>query len=466
MGSIAQVGVSVMRKWLFLVLACGAWLPAWPALAVDCSVGGYGGIEAGQAQARDAWLNPQGDFSKDQRHAALYSEVNADCAMDAGKLHVNAYGERIANYGESGDAQDNDGYDNRGFIREAYFSLSPSESLFVDVGKKDIRNGQFFFVSPLDFLQNPGNYSSRGVINAMGVSWRDTYREGSVAAQASWFNQYGTAEFAVIPQLANQSSKARIAEWTSLQRTNGEERYYAAYTSALFEDFNPRFVLVGGEHFGAGLGTSGFLNDDWIINLELAARDYSDIREANADALRKFRSFQLPSADEIFVEQQRDVFTQFAAGLRYATEDNLAISVEYLFQDQGLDENNWDDYFDLLEVSEQAFQFSGADVFRDYQLLFAQETDNTVRRDLMLGRQYLMAHVQRDQAELQRLSWETSTIYNIEDQSFALNVHLSSQLSRHFEVYFGGGYLGGRDSSEFGRLGTSGVGYAGVRAIW
>ncbi|QKE64221.1 hypothetical protein HNE05_12955 [Aquipseudomonas campi] len=456
----------MMRKWILLALGAGVGLQVWPAQAVDCSAGGYSGVEAGQAQVRDAKLNPQGDFSKDQRHSALYSELNVDCAVDATKLHVSAYGERMQNYGESGSAQDNDGYDNHGFIREAYLSLSPNDSLFVDVGKKDIRNGQFFFVSPLDFLQNPGNYSSRGVINAMGVSWRDSYREGSVALQASWFNQYGTVELAAIPQLANESSKARVAEWTTLQRTNGEERYYAAYTSSLFEDFNPRFVLLGGENFGAGLGTSGFLTDDWILNLELAARDRSDIRETSSAALAKLQSWQLPSADEVFVEQQRDVFTQFAAGLRYATENNLAISVEYLFQDQGLDENNWDDYFDFLDVTEQAYRFSGAEVFRDYQLLFAQETDNTVRRDLMLGRQYLMAHVQRDQAELQRLSWETSTIYNIEDQSYALNLHLSSQLSRHFEVYVGGGYLGGQDRSEFGRLGTSGVGYAGVRAIW
>lgn len=456
----------MVRKWLLLALCGWGWLQAWPALAVDCSVGGYTGLEAGQAQVRDAWLNPQEDFSKDQRNSALYGELNADCATGAGKLHVNAYGERMESYGENGSAQDRDGYVNHGFIREAYFSLSPNESLFVDVGKKDIRNGQFFFISPLDFLQNPGNYSSRGVINAMGVSWRDTYREGSVAAQASWFNQYGTAEFAVIPRLANESSKARIAEWTTLQRTNSEERYYAAYTAAVFEDFNPRFVLVGGESLGAGLGTSGFLSDDWILNLELAARDRSDIREVSAEALRKFSSWQLPSADELFIEQKRNIFTQFAAGLRYATENNMAISVEYLFQDQGLDERNWDGYFDFLDGAERAYQFSGAEVFRDYQLLFAQETDNTVRRDLMLGRQYLMAHVQRDQAELRRLSWETSTIYNMEDQSFALNIHLSSQLSRHFEVYVGGGYLGGRDSSEFGRLATSGVGYAGVRAIW
>lgn len=456
----------MMRKWILLVLAACLGMLVLPVQAIDCAAGGYAGVEAGQAQAREAKLNPQGAFSKDQRHAALYSELNIDCALDAKKLHVNAYGERMQTSGESGIAQDNDGYDNHGFVREAYVSLSPHESLFVDLGKKDIRNGQFFFVSPLDFLQNPGNYSSRGVINAMGVSWRDTYREGSVALQTSWFNQYGTVEFAAIPQLANDSSKARIAEWTTLQRTNGEERYYAAYTSSLFEDFNPRFVLLGGESLGGGLGTSGFLTDDWILNLELAARDRSDIREVASTAVAKLQSWQFPSADEVFVEQQRDVFTQFAGGLRYATEKNLAISVEYLFQDQGLDENNWDDYFDFLDVTEQAYRFSGAEVFRDYQFLFAQETDNTVRRDLMLGRQYLMAHVQRDQAELQRLSWETSTIYNIEDQSYALNLHVSSQLSRHFEVYGGGGYLGGQDRSEFGRLGTSGVGYAGVRAIW
>ena len=88
------------------------------------------------------------------------------------------------------------------------------------------------------------------------------------------------------------------------------------------------------------------------------------------------------------------------------------------------------------------------------------------RRDLLPGRNYLMLHLDDNEAELRRLSWESSTIYNIEDRSFALNLHLSSQLTRNFEVYLGGGYLDGPDNSEFGRLGNSGVGYAGVRAIW
>lgn len=454
------------RNWLLLAVHAAALLSAQPALALECSAGGAAGMELGRSLVREAALNPDGSFTEAQTHSALYGEVAADCFNSQGKLHLDGYGERIESYGNNGIAQEHEGYEYHGFIREAYLSLSPDESLFIDIGKKDIRNGQFFFVSPLDFLQNPANYSSRAVINAMGVSWRDTYREGAVVTQASWFNQYGTLELAVLPKLANDSSKTRVGEWTTLQRTNSEERYYAAYTSSVLEDFNPRFVILGGDTLGAGLGTSGFLTDDWILNIELAATDRSYVREASAAALHKFQSWQLPSADELFVEQQQDEFYQFAAGLRYTTEDNLAISLEYLYQDQGLDEDDWDDYFDILDITEQAFQASGVEAFRGYQLLFAQEADNNARRDLMMGRQYAMAHVQRDNAELQTLSWETSTIYNIEDRSYALNLHLSSQLSRHFELYLGGGYLGGPDNSEFGRLGTSGVGYAGIRAIW
>ena len=454
-------------KRLCLALCGGALLLAGlPARALECSTGGFAGLQGAVSTVRDASLNPDGDFSKEQEKTALYSDVSADCATAEFKFHLNAYGERIESYGDAGSAQQREGYDTRGFIREAYVSLSPNESWFIDIGKKDIRNGQFFFVSPLDFLQNPGNYASRGVVDALGISARDTYREGSIAAQASWFSPTGTLELAVIPQLAEASARPRIANWSTLQRTNGQERYYAAYTTSLFEDFNPRFVLVGGERFGAGLGTSGFLTEDLILNFELAASDQSDVHPVSRGALRKLQTGQLPSADEVFVEQERDVFYQFAAGLRYATENNLALSMEYLFQDQGMDKDERNTYFDTLAITERAYQASGAEIFRGYQLLFVQEADNTLRRDLMLGRQYLMSHVQRDKPDLRTLSWETSAIYNIEDRSYALNLHLSSQLSRHFELYFGGGYLDGPDRSEFGRLGTSGVGYAGVRAIW
>lgn len=456
----------MIRNWLLLAWCAAAMFAAPQAFAAACNIGGSVGLEIGRSLVRDAPLNPQGSFSEQQAYSTLYSDVTADCFSDVGKLHVDAYGERIESTGNNGIAQDREGVETRGFIREAYVSLSPDASLFIDIGKKDIRNGQFFFVSPLDFLQNPANYSPRAVINAAGVSWRDNYREGALLTQASWFTKFGTLELAVLPKLANDSARGRVEEWSGLQRTNSRERYYAAYTTSVLEDFNPRVVLLGGDRNGAGIGTSGFLTDDWILNVEFSAVDNSDIRKASSLALDKLNALQLPSADEVFVEQEESIFYQFAAGLRYATEDNLAISFEYLYQNQGLSREEWDDYFDFIDFSERAFQFSGAELFRGYQLLFAQETDNNVRRDLLMGRQYVMAHLQRDNAELHKLSWETSTIYNIEDRSYAVNLQLSSQLSRHVEVYMGGGYLGGPDRSEFGRLGTSGVGYAGIRAIW
>ncbi|MGL4318394.1 MAG: hypothetical protein ACRCTL_17485 [Pseudomonas sp.] len=457
----------MQRKWLRFALVLGPLLlVSGLARGLECNAGGFAGVEGGRSLARDARLNPDEDFSRSMGLLSSYAEVDGDCAASTMKLHFNGYGERLESYGDSGVAQEQDGHEYRGFVREAYLSLSPNESLFVDVGKKDIRNGQFFFVSPLDFLQNPSNYASRGVSNALGVSWRDTYREGSLVAQSSWFSQSGTLELAVIPQLANAPEEGRVAEWSSAQRTNSTERYYASYTTAVLEDFNPRLVMVGGENMGLGVGTSGFLNDDWILNVELSVSDQSPLREPGSGALRKLQLLQFPQADELFVEQSKDEFYQFGAGLRYTTESNVAISLEYLLQDQGWGKDDWGTYFDTLEFNESAYQASGFELYRGYQLLAVQEADNMARRDVLLGRQYLMSHLDKSNSELRSLSWESSTIYNVEDQSFTVNVHLSSQLSRHFEVYVGGAYLGGPDRSEFGRLGTSGVGYAGIRTIW
>jgi hypothetical protein len=454
------------RNGFLLAGVCLALAAGMARAEQPCSLSGFAGAEAGRSAVRDAALNPEGDFTRAMSSAAAYGELNGDCAGDVAKLHFNLFGERIETFGDSGSAQENDGYDNHGFVREAYISLTPHESLFIDIGKKDIRNGQFFFVSPLDFLQAPSNYSTRGAVNALGVSWRDTYREGAIVAQLSWFSQAGTLEFAVLPQLANPSHKQRVAEWTTLQRTNSAERYYLSYTTAMFEDFNPRAVLIGGESYAFGIGTSGFINDDWILNVEVSVNEDSQVRKFDRAALDKLQSFQLPTAEDFFAEQSRGHFYQFGAGLRYTTDNNTAISLDYLYQDQGWHQRDWDNYFDTLDLLEGAYQATAADLFRDYQLLFVQEADNMARRDLLPGRNYLMMHLDKNEAELRRLSWESSTIYNLEDRSLALNLHFSSQLTRHFELYLGGGYLGGPDNSEFGRLGSSGVGYAGVRAIW
>lgn len=431
-----------------------------------CGLSGFAGTEVGRSATRVAQLNPEGEFTRPMSSASAYGELRGDCSGEAAKLHFNVFGERLETSGDSGVAQEHDGYDTRGFVREAYLSFVPHESLFIDVGKKDIRNGQFFFVSPLDFLQAPSNYSDRGVTNALGVSWRDTYREGAVLAQMSWFTQAGALEVAFLPKLADASHKPRVAEWSTLQRTNSAERYYLSYTTAMFEDFNPRVVLVGGEDYALGVGTSGFLNDDWILNVELAASESSQVRKFDRAALEQLQALQLPAAESFFNEQSRSRYYQFGAGLRYTTDNNTAISLEYIFQDQGWHKQDWDNYFATLDLLEGAYQASNVGLFRDYQLLFAQEADNMARRDLLPGRNYLMLHLDDNQAELRRLSWESSTIYNLEDRSFALNVHMSSQLTSNFEVYVGGSYLDGPGNSEFGRLGNSGVGYAGVRAIW
>ncbi|MES2817509.1 MAG: hypothetical protein V4812_00795 [Pseudomonadota bacterium] len=466
MSALAK-GLRISRPMPAFALALGCWCGmAQPTWAMQCSTAGSSGFELGHTAARAAPLNPDGLFGADQEISVLYSEIKTDCSAADWKLHLDAYGERVESYGDAGMAQPADGQETHGLVREAYITLNHDESLFIDVGKKDIRNGQFFFVSPLDFLQNPAPYSSRGVMHAQGISWRDSYREGAMAVQASWFTVSGTLELAVIPQLVSESNKPGVVDASGLERTNGQSRYYAAYTTSLLEDFNPRFVAVGGDTKGFGLGTSGFLTDNWILNVEMAARDNSAIREVSAEALRDFENGQLPSAEEVFVEQDASMFYQFAAGLRYTTSDNLSISTEYLFQDQGLARKQRKNYFDMLDLSERAFAATGIDAFRGYALLFAREADNNLRRDLMQGRQYLMTHMQRDNAELGTLSWETSVIYNIEDHSFAWNAHLSSQLSRHVELYLGGDYLGGADHSEFGRLGTKGAAYAGVRAIW
>lgn len=451
----------VLLVGLCLVLLAGAARAEQP-----CSLSGFAGAEVGRSAVRDAALNPEGGFTRAMSSAAAYGELNGGCVGEAAKLHFNVFGERLETFGDSGSAQENDGYENRGLVREAYISLTPHESLFIDIGKKDIRNGQFFFVSPLDFLQAPSNYSGRGAVNALGVSWRDTYREGAIVAQLSWFNQMGTLELAVLPQLANPSHKQRVAEWTTLQRTNSAERYYLSYSSSIFEDFNPRVVLVGGESYAFGIGASGFINDDWILNVEFSVGEESRVRTLDRAALEKLQSFQLPTAEDFFKEQDQDRFYQFGAGLRYTTDNNTAISLDYLYQNQGWHQQDWDNYFDTLDLLEGAYQATAMNLFRDYQLLFVQEADNMARRDLLPGRNYLMLHLDDNEAELRSLSWESSTIYNIEDRSFALNLHLSSQLTRNFEVYLGGGYLDGPDNSEFGRLGNSGVGYAGVRAIW
>lgn len=447
----------------------GLWLALLPPVVMagqdGCTARGGVGLEGASVQARDAKLNPDGAFSADVERAIGFFDLDGRCRHSAVELNFDVHAERIGSRGEEGIAQSGRGHESVAIVRELYVALNPSGAVFVDIGKKDIRNGQMFFFSPLDVLQNPVGTSSQGYISAEGVSWRDTYREGSVLIQGAWFGTQGSFEAALIPDLANVPAEG-ISEWTSLQRSNTEDRLYLAFGSNLYEDFNPRVVALLGSENRLGVGVSGFLNDDLILNLEMAVHDRSDVRRINKYALGEFARGVFPSASDVLVEQSRSVYSQFAAGLRHTTASRLDVTIEYFFQEQGYSTSEWDDHYNFLDLSRGYYDSTGLPDFLGYSLILAGEADDMSRRDSLVGQQYLMAHLSQAPKGQYGWAWESSTVVNVDDLSYSANLHLSSQFQRHLKAYLGGSYLGGSGRSEFGRFGEDGVIYAGIRAIW
>lgn len=452
---------------------CGAGLAAivltimpWDVSAESCRIEGAVGLELAKNEARSAALNPDGRFISDAKQRLARVEVGGKCQMAGMEVHADFLGERIERWDVSGLLQRGHENETHGMLREGYISVQLADTVFLDVGKKDIRNGQLFFVSPMDVLQGPANYGFVGYSNSQGVAWRDGYREGAVLLHAVGFGTNGSWEVAILPRLSSEADEAGLAGQRTLQRTNPDDQLYLAYGFNRFSDFNPRIVSVLGGGSKLGVGVSGFLGQDVILTAEASVQDGSEVRRINRLHLNGFAQGVFPEADTVFQDAPRDRYTQLGLGLRYTTAQATDVSVEYLFQEQGYTDSEWDDYFDFLGLTEVIYQSSRIDAFRSYAMVFAREADDLSRKDMMMGRNYLMSHVRREPRGTRGVGLESAVIYSLDDKSYSLSLHVFSQVYRNVQVYAGGSYLGGAQKSEFGRFGHDGAGYAGFKAIW
>lgn len=451
--------------------ALGAQWSATPAHALDCaSARGYVGLEGVDTFTRDSlW----GDDAF-RRNFAFdgYASGTVSCQLSEQISAKATAGAQYAAGTEDPGTLDGKKDSGLAILNEGYVTWKPSEQIFLDVGKIERNNGNLFSQNPLDVVRNTSGNLRSTLVNNGDTNRYGFYREGSVGVGVTTYNDHGTIDLAYLPKLATNNDQAQSAEkWSSLERTNPNNRFYAAYTSSALSNFNPTVAAVVGDYNVLGLGTSGYLTDNLMLGAQASVskgQRWRHLDMAKAAAIRSYENVGDP-----FSIDRTGARTDIAVGLRYTDSERTEYGIEYYGQSQGYSRNEWKSYFDTVTFINGGYAKglpppvanSLASGYEQYSSLFGSETDNANRGGNLLGKHYVTVFVSSKKQAIRKLDWTASATTNLVDGSAYVNARVSTYASNHVELYTGLSMSFGSSRSEFGQFGRRGYVYAGTRII-
>ena len=451
--------------------ALGVQWVALPAHAFECaSARGYVGLEGVDTFARDSlWGSDafRSNFAVDG-----YASGTISCQL-SDQISVKASGGAQYAAGTE-DPGTLDGKKDSGLaiLNEGYVTWKPSEQIFVDVGKIQRSNGNLFAQNPLDVVRNTSGNLRSTLVNNGDTNRYGFYREGSVGAGVTAYSDHGTIDLAYLPKLATNNDQAQSAEkWSTFERTNANNRFYAAFTSSALSNFNPTVSTVVGDYNVLGLGTSGYLMDNLMLGVQASVSKGQRWRHLNMEKAAAIRAYQ--NVGDPFSIDRNGARTDFAIGLRYTDSDRREYGIEYYGQSQGYSRSEWKSYFDTVTFVNGGYAnglpapvaASLASGYDQYSNLFGSETDNANRAGNLLGKHYMTVFVSSKKQALHKLDWTASATANLVDGSAYVNGRVSTYATNRVELYTGVSMSFGSSRSEFGQFGRRGYVYAGTRII-
>jgi hypothetical protein len=231
-------------------------------------------------------------------------------------------------------------------VRELYGSWHPTEGLFLDVGRVNVRSGVAIGYNPTDF------FKTRTVVEPLSVDpavLRED-RLGVLLARVQYVWSKGSLSAAFAPKLESQSSLYDDAKLPSLDpmldRTNAHNRLLVKGNLDVVSGFSPELLLyVEDGSVRAGANVTQTIGQSVVAYAEWSAgQQQSLISEAFSSGLQTGTlppalSYVLPTGGSSSVQQSA------SAGLSYATESKQTFWLEYHLYQPGFSRGDWQTWF-------------------------------------------------------------------------------------------------------------------------
>ena len=361
-----------------------------------------------------------------------------------------------------------------GILNDAVLSWMVNGPLYIDLGKLRTASGNLFSVSPLDLLRNYSSNMRSVRVNGLGDRWRSFYSEGAYGTSATLYHDEGTYTLWWLPRLIHHNKRNEsAANWSSLERTNSTDRYYASYTNSGLKDFNTTFSLLAGDQKTFAAGINGNVMDNVILSVEGSVSQGETWRHLDMSSARQMR--ELKYVNKPYKTRHSGIEGDLGISLRYTSSEQKEFGVEYYGQSQGYSRSEWKDVFNTVRFVNggyknllPAFAIT-PDVrnsYEQYSRMMAAETDNVSRSGSFQGKHYATLYIRTNKEQVGTIDWSVSGTTNLVDQSSVVNLHFSTPLQNDFLVYTGVSASFGSKNSEFGNFGEKGNGYAGIQFSW
>jgi hypothetical protein len=231
-------------------------------------------------------------------------------------------------------------------LREVFVQYQPSETLWVEVGRINIRSGVALGFNPTDFFR------ARTVIDPLtadpSILREDRLGTLMVSAQSLW--RYGSVLVAYAPRVTLPTAIYTPLDEPSfdpvLDRTNAQGRFLAKASLNLVDWFNPEVLFThGGTRTQIGTNLTLPAGHDTVLYLEWAGGVRSDLI-ADAFHYGETTGSLPPSASTVLPNDPDARFmNDVAIGVSYATANRMTFNLEYHYHQAGFFSVDWHNWF-------------------------------------------------------------------------------------------------------------------------
>lgn len=311
------------------------------------------------------------------------------------------------------------GWSDRIDLYEGYVSCSPSVSLALEAGKRQLKWGKGYAWNPVAFLDRPKNPDDP-----------EQSMEGFVIAKVDYIRstEGPLKSFTLTPVL--------IPVYRDVNEEFGEADHLNAalkiYTLLYDTDIDLILFAGGSRTDRYGLDFSRNITSNFEVHGEWACTEDARIRyiDANGTALQR-------------TVDARDLLL----GIRYLTEGDTTYIAEYYHQGAGFSEEEMERYYDFIDRAYEAYRTTG--------------DESLLNRAIGLGeggfgrvtpmRDYLYLRISKKEPfDILYFTPSITVIHNLSDGSLSVSPEVLYEPITNLELRLKVGILSGSDRTEYG----------------
>jgi hypothetical protein len=234
----------------------------------------------------------------------------------------------------------------RNDLRELFVEWQPTDTVWLELGRVNIRDGVALGFNPTDFFR------PRTVIEPLtadpSVLREDRLGTLMVTGQALW--SFGSVTVAYAPKVTEPSAIYNIRDEKSfdpgLDRTNATDRILVKTSLNIAEQFNPELLFYhAGNRTQLGANLTTPVSRSIVAYAEWSGGDRSDLI---SDA---FRYGQMTAALPVTVthllpnSSDPRFMNDLSIGASYANTSNMTFNLEYHYHEAGFSSTDWSNWF-------------------------------------------------------------------------------------------------------------------------